>query len=196
MKQFILIFLFSAFLTLNLSAQKSTTPSLPIDSITGRITYTAIVSVDSVSSKQQMYLRAREWFAKTYRSSKDVIQMEDSVSGKIIGKALMQVYNKGLGMLHNSGYINYTISVFVKNGRYKYEVTNFYHTGQYISGGNIPDYGSCDNMINTTDKMMGMSMQKTYNFYLSQLDDNIKLLLEDLKVFMEQPQTNIQSEDW
>jgi len=157
---------------------------LPIDSITNKITYSEVVKVDSVS-KQELFSRAREWFAKAYKNSSKVIQMEDKESGKIVGKALMQVYHKALGMTFESGYINYTISIYIKDGKYKYEFVDFYHTGQYVGNGNrIPDYGICENMIHTKDKNMGISYQKTYNYYLLQMDRNITVLVEDLKLSM------------
>lgn len=172
-------------------------PNLPIDNDTKKITYSEVVYVDSSANKQELYARAREWFAKAYKSSNNVIQMDDKESGKIVGKALMQVYHKALGANYNSGYINYTISVYVRDGRYRYEVTDFYHTGQYVSGGNrIPDYGLCENMINTTHKSMGISYQKTYNYYLYQLDNNIIDLIADLKTAMETNSVNVTRDDW
>lgn len=177
--------------------QKDVTPTLPFDEETKRITYAEIVSVDSTISKNELYSRGREWFAKAYKSSTDVIQMDDKESGKIVGKALMQVYHKALGSNYKSGYINYTISLYFKDGRYKYEVTNFHHTGQYVGDGNsIPDYGPCEDMINTTRKTMGISYQKTFNYYLTQMDENVKGLIADLKATMSKKAEERKKDDW
>ena len=176
---------------------KNETPVLPIDSISKKITYTDKVFVDSATNKQELFSRAREWFAKTYKSSSKVIQMEDKESGKIIGKALMQVYHKGLGMSFESGYINYTFSIYIKDGKYKYEVTDFYHTGQYVGNGKrIADYGTCENMINTTDNDLGFSRQSTYNYYLFQMDNNIKSLIVDLKTAMAVKGEGLNNDNW
>jgi hypothetical protein len=188
MKKIKNLLLFSAltlFSVSNAFGQKET-PKLPIDSLTNKITYSEVVYVDSLANKQELFSRAREWFAKAYKSSTNVIQMEDKESGKIVGKALMQVYHKALGSNYPSGYINYTISIYIKDGRYKYEVTDFHHT----------DYGICENMINTTDKTMGMSYQKTYNYYLYQMDNNIKDLIFNLKASMTTKATNTKKDDW
>ena len=193
------LFLFSLLTLLSVSSvfgQKET-PKLPIDSSTSKITYSEVIHVDSLANKQELFSRAREWFAKAYKSSTNVIQMEDKESGKIVGKALMQVYHKALGTEYQGGYINYTISIYMKDGRYKYEVTDFHHTGQLVSGGNrIPDYGACEKMINTTDKSMGVSYQKIYNYYLSQMDNNIKDLISGLKAAMSTKTTNTKKDDW
>jgi len=178
----------------SMSFGQKETPKLPIDSLTSKITYSEVVYVDSLANKQELFSRAREWFAKSYKSSTNVIQMEDKESGKIVGKALMQVYHKALGSNYPSGYINYTISIYIKDGRYKYEVTDFHHTGQLVSSGNIPDFGICEKMINTTDKTMGMSYQKTYNYYLYQMDNNIKDLISELKAAMVTKDTK--KEEW
>lgn len=177
--------------------KKSETPELPIDSNTEKITYSEVIKIDTSTSSEELFSRAREWFAKAYNSSNDVIQMEDKESGKLVGKALMQVYHKALGANYPSGHINYTISLYFKLGRYKYVISDFHHTGQLVSGGNrIPDYGVCEEMINTTHKTMGMSYQKVYNYYLTQMDIKIKSLITDLKKSMLTKSSEITNDDW
>jgi hypothetical protein len=123
--------------------------------------------------------------------------MEDKDLGKIIGKALIQVYHKTLGTTYSGGYINYTIAIYTKDGRYKYEITDFHHTGQYVGGGSsVPDYGICEKMINTTDKTMGVSYQKIYNQYLSQMDSNIRNLIADLNDAMSAKAIKPTDNDW
>ena len=170
------------------------TPKLPIDNSTRKITYTEVVFVDSLTNKQELFSRAKEWFAKTFQSSTNVIQMEDKEDGKIIGKALLPIYNKTLG---DFGHIHYTISIFLKDGRYKYELSDFYHKGQILSNGDrAVDIGSCESMINTNDKnLFGGSMQKTYNNYLNQMDIHAKELIFSLKSFMAKKLTKTEN-DW
>lgn len=161
---------------------QNSTPNLPIDGESRRIVYTEVVQVDTSTTKNELYSRALEWFAKSYKSSKNVIQLEDKEGGKIVGKALMQVYHKALGKDYESGHINYTISIYLKDGRYKYDIINFHHTGQLVrNGGSIPSHGACEDMINTSRRQMGISYQKTYNYYLQQLDANMQVLIESLK---------------
>lgn len=160
---------------------------LPIDSTTHLITYSEVVNENG--SKDELYSRAREWFAKTYNSAQNVIQMDDK--DKIVGKALMQVYHKAFGKDHISGYINYTISIYFKDGKYKYEITNFYHTGEYIGDGyTVPDFGSSESMINSKKKIY----QKTFTYYLSQLDKNVNILIAGLKQGMSKKSST--AKDW
>ena len=172
-------FLLTTFLIIFFIGAFAQTPNLPIDSITNLITYTEVVKADS--NQAELYSRAREWFAKAYKSSTNVIQMDDKENGKIIGKALMQVYFHSLGSDHESGYINYTILVYLKDKRYKYEINNFYHTGQYNTDGNrVPDFGTCEEMLREKRK----ARQKTFNYFLKQMDENIKALIVSMKESM------------
>jgi hypothetical protein len=76
-------------------------------------------------------------------------------------------------------------------------VTDFYHTGQYVGSGNsIPDYGACEDMINTTRKTMGISYQKTFNYYLTQMDENVKGIIIDLRATMSKKAADKKNDDW
>lgn len=68
----------------------------------------------------------------------------------------------------------------MKDGKYKYEITEFYHTGE----SKVESYGNCEDMIHTQKKVMGMSYQKTFDYYLLQLDTNIKQTISSLKMSM------------
>src|SRR5690606_9337869 len=68
-------------------------PNLPIDNSTNKVLYSEVVLVeDSAANQQNLFSRAREWFAKAYKSSNNVVQMEDKESGKIVGRAVMKAY--------------------------------------------------------------------------------------------------------
>jgi hypothetical protein len=98
-------------------------PSLPIDTPSNSVSFNEVVKVEGVS-KDDLYLRAREWFAKSFRSSKDVIQMDDKASGKIIGKGGAKGTYSQL-LFTGPLYVEYTITIVVKDGRYRYEISDF-----------------------------------------------------------------------
>lgn len=200
MKPLIALFFILFFCVSIVFAQKNAikeTPEMPIDESTGKITFTDVIYLqDSTISKDVLFSKAQEWFAKTYNSSKSVLQMNDKESGKLIGKALMQVYHKAMGKDYESGHINYTISIFVKDGRYKYEITDLHHTGQLSGSQKISDYGPCEEMINTTHKTMGASHQKLYNYYLLQVKENIEALVANLIAEMQKTSVEKKGDDW
>lgn len=191
------LFIFSVLTLLSVSTAfgQTETLNLPIDSLTNKITYSEIVYVDSLANKQELFSRVREWFAKAYKSSTNVIQMEDKENGKIVGKALLKIYFTALGMQQDGGYINYTIAIYIKDGKYKYEITDFYHTGIYVNSsvGKQPDGGACEILIKEKKGFWGNSYKRTYERYIFQMDENIKALVSDLKAAMT---TKTKNEEW
>lgn len=109
-----------AILTTNLFSQENV---FPIDSITGKITYSEIIKVDSVNS-QELYLRAKVWFVHSFVSAKNVIQLDEKESGRIIGKGIFDVSDNNN---HNSiiyvpitGTVDFTVEIQIKDEKYRY----------------------------------------------------------------------------
>ena len=114
--------------------------------------YSKVIEVDSVS-KTELYNMANEWFAKTYNSANDVIQLNDKELCKIIGKGRIQSYYKSLGTVHKTGYLSYTFSFEAKDGRYRYEISEIIHKfdGNSNGGGYLTnDQPECGKMMMTT----------------------------------------------
>jgi len=84
----------------------------------GIVTYSEVVQVDS-SSKIDLYKKAKKWFVTTYKSAKEVIQLDDPENGEIIGKGNFKV-----SYYSREPFISHTISISVKDGRYKYSITD------------------------------------------------------------------------
>lgn len=80
--------------------------------------YTEVVQVPDKNT-DQLYSLAREWFAETFKSAQDVLQMDDPVAGKLIGKGMGDVNVKS-GMVPVTLDYEFQVKVFVKDGRYKY----------------------------------------------------------------------------
>jgi len=116
MKKIISLLILSS-LTFHVFGQEKFLDILPLqDSI---VTYSGVVQVDS-ADMNTLYLRAKKWFVMTYKSAKDVIQLDDKENGEITGKGDFKIeyYNLAPNISH-------TISIFVKDGRYKYVITQF-----------------------------------------------------------------------
>jgi hypothetical protein len=86
--------------------------------------------IDSVSaSKQELYTRARQFVALQFKDSKEVIQMDDKEAGKIICKGtLMPSAKAALGVPVQS-YIEFTMTIDLKDNKYRCVLSNFYHNG-------------------------------------------------------------------
>lgn len=47
------------------------------------ISFSEVITVDSSLKKNELYSRLKTWFAEAFKSSQDVIQLDDRESGKI-----------------------------------------------------------------------------------------------------------------
>lgn len=95
---------------------------LPHDSLTGKISFEGVELIDSSINKNILYIAARSWFAISFKSSTDVIQMEDKDAGKIIGKGNVIL---DLPQADEYSRLSFTITIQIKHGRYKYTITDF-----------------------------------------------------------------------
>jgi hypothetical protein len=86
----------------------------PLPVTDGRVVYTGIVEVTN-SSKEELFARARKWIALTYKSAKDVIQLEDKESGELVAKGILLV-----PWMMAENHIFHTFSISVKNDKFRY----------------------------------------------------------------------------
>jgi len=97
------------------------------------VTYTEVVTVGDSVLEQELYMRAVNCFAIVYRNANAVIQLKDESSGQVMGRGSFQYLPKVFtGSSCTKGYVDYLISIYVKDGRYKYEVTQFTHRTKTI----------------------------------------------------------------
>jgi len=190
----ILILLVSLFLSLNVKSQPSYL-ELPIDSRTNKITYTDVVHTDSTLLTADLFTLARIWFAETFRTSGSVIQMEDKQSGVLIGKANIPLTYKSLIGENELQSVLFTFSLYFKNGRYKYEVTDFIYQQQtpspLIEIKDIP----FEYIYFNKDLGARKYNKKTRESFINQLDTQIIAILNDLKTSMKKKNSPVDS-DW
>jgi hypothetical protein len=115
MKNVIIIIM--TIVTFSLKAQEKLFDILPLKN--DYVTYSGVVEVDSID-KKDLHKRAKKWFVNNYKSANDVIQLEDIENGEIIGKGYFTI-----SYYTRDPRISHTISIFVKDGRYKYVITDF-----------------------------------------------------------------------
>lgn len=88
-----------------------------------RIEFSEVVQFEGMT-KDQIYAKAMAWFAESYRSANDVIQMDDKEAGVMIGKGLVR-YNIDLGMDGALPFsLRHVIKIEVREGRAKITMNN------------------------------------------------------------------------
>lgn len=118
--------------SLSVFGQEKLLDILPLEN--GVVTYTAVIHVES-ADKNTLYTRAKKWFVDTYKSAKDVIQLDDKENGEITGKG-----NFKISYYTRDPYISHTVSIFVKDGRYKYIITGFSYSDNQNEKFSIVDF--------------------------------------------------------
>jgi hypothetical protein len=160
MKSFIL------FITLLLSttvfSQEKLNGILPLQD--GVVTFTEVVPVEG-ASQSTLYANAKRWFVNLYKSAKDVIQLDDKDAGEIIGKGVFKIdyYSRKPSIAH-------TISIRVKDGRYKYTISDLSYSD--ING----DKFTIENFPNGW-----FGKKKLYN----NISDEIEQIVESIKSAMQ-----------
>lgn len=179
MKKVLLLAVMAVF---SISSLFSQNVILPVDDSTGEIIFSDVVKVDSVSSSE-LYTRARQWVAVNFVSAKDVIQMDDKQSGTFIVKAMTDVRTTFM-VKSPCGVVTYTLTINVKDGRYKYSFSNLWHSTDY----NVSPRSTIITPGDLRNEKPGggiMSMgMKNWNGIKQQAKDSIELLIVSLKQSM------------
>lgn len=105
------------------AADKAHNLAFPRDSATGRIAFAGVVEVPGVS-QAALYGRAHEWLAKRSNATHPVVELQDRDAGKLIGKVALAI-KPGTAVSDHTDLLRATISLFSKDGRYKYIFTDF-----------------------------------------------------------------------
>lgn len=149
-----LIFTLGSFISIN--AQEKLKDILPL--INNKVTYMNVIKVDSVS-KEKIYNRARHWLAYNYDNFK--IDSKD----ELICKGYIPV-----------GYVQIwqTITIQIKDGRYKYEITNFHVIMHDVANGTSTDV---DAPLEKYHSLFGLGKKVG----LRTIDDQINKLIESLE---------------
>jgi hypothetical protein len=156
--------------------------NFPMDEETNRITYTAVVEIDSVN-KDQLFDRAKTWLMtktdnhKIEKANKEVGTMEDDV------KVIIQLtydfkYKKNC-------HVTMHANISVKEGRYKYVLDNF----------RIYDEKSGVKTEQTLEAYYTKQRHNAKPELVNNTDAQVKALIEDLVNKMAKAKSNDQ-DDW
>ena len=111
-------------------AQDSLLAVLPL--VDSKVTYAEVVVVENTSEKE-LNIRAKSWFANTFNSSQNVIQMD--TQKKIIGKGFYSIRAGGNGIGGYYMQVWITITLQFDQNRFKYTITDF--IGEHNVNGNV-----------------------------------------------------------
>ena len=148
----------------------------------GRVYYEGVIAVDS-ATKDALYQRAKRWVVDAYKSAKDVIQLDDPDNGELVVKGKFKTYWQTTFLAGQDVYIAHTISISVKDGKYRYQMTDFVVSGynpssQYSAG------GPWEQALEDCAKGR---VQNTQRFFQEKVEPEIQETIGSLKQAMLQP---------
>ncbi|MCK0199126.1 DUF4468 domain-containing protein [Ornithobacterium rhinotracheale] len=92
--------------------------------------FTKVVEVPGVS-KENLYNRAKLWVSDNFKKAEYVVDVDDKENGLIICKSNYLFESKSItGGDTARGRVTFTLKMFFKDGKYKYEITDFVHSNK------------------------------------------------------------------
>jgi hypothetical protein len=151
-------------------------PFCPIDNETRLITYDKVVTLTDLkeSKKDDLYNKALAWANAFYKNPTDVIREKNQEAGKIVCKARFKIQNEKdkSGFASDAGVVQYTLTLMVKDGRYRYQISAF--NWKQLS------YYPIERWLDASSP----SYNPSYAYYLIQVNDYAYSLIADLEKFM------------
>ncbi len=160
------------------------------------ISYTEVVSVsDSSKNARQLYANAKMWFTQTFKDPREVIVLDDVENNILIGRGNIPYKSKvSLGSATREGRIYFDVTIACKDGKYKYDFTNFMHEGNGVNLGLITN----EEFLSTMKGMIAGGPKnykiKVTNELRDLIESRINPSIENLKNEMDKK--IITKEDW
>ena len=175
--------LMMAILLTTASAQQEASLNLPVDDVTGLITYKEVI--DEEGSKDELFNRCSMWLHTLYANPWDATKVRDQATGLIKIQHQFRIYNYDeVGTKQDAGMIIYDAKIEFKENRYRIVVDDFvlkqasrYPVERWLDP-NAPDYN------------------KKWQSYLKQIDSFVRdELISSLKEGMK-PEVEVKEEEW
>jgi len=156
----------------SLKAQNVASP-FPVDPDTKLITYKEVVQ--EPGNTGELFNRAIEWLNTQYKNPADATKVRNPATGLIEIIHRIEITREEKGMTRPAGVVDYSMKLEMKEGRYRYTITNF-------------------NYKNVSRKPIEFWMDKKdpaynpeYENYLKQVNDFTLKLIDSLKKGMLPP---------
>lgn len=159
-------------------------PQLPLDEKTGKITYVKVTEMKGISAGS-LYEKAFGWANTFYKNPGEVIRERDSVGGKLVCKARFKIMNPPdkKGFSTDAGNVMYTLNIQFKDGRYRYEITDFNWKQQ--------SYYACERWMDKTKP----SYEPSFDYYLQQVNSTAEDVMKKLDKSMT-ASPSAKTDDW
>ena len=119
------LFLLGLIAAASVFAKAQTKGGIQLDSIPvadGKYQFQEIVTVDNITTQDQLYKKAKSYFVDVFTGAKDAFQYDDAQEGRIVGKGQLTVSDyksvfPSVAVLKWD--INYDTEIVCKDGKYR-----------------------------------------------------------------------------
>lgn len=158
----------------------------PISDSTNKVCYVGGIRLDSMSTKVELFQRAKDWILLNFQAENKVIHRDDLHNGVLIAKGFAG-YTTKLNAKDFQNKLTWTMTITVKNGSYTYEMTDIY-SSEYASGNNAYTQSWTtpieDLILNDIAFKDNGDYKPLYKMHATSTDKSIKEIIESLKAAM------------
>lgn len=161
------------------------TASLPIDPQSHLIMFEGVVAAPGVS-QADLYARARAWIAKEYPGTTATVQPPTPAHDQLLLKgqrpAALHLQTNGIFRLTTAGVVRHTLVIYVKDGRYRYVLTDLTHDASGLHS--IKSGGALEQEHASLFGYAGLGSREAWDDLRVQAIRDVRQLLDDLQVAM------------
>lgn len=157
-------------------------PNMPRSEENSQVYYMDVVTEDGVG-KTEFFKRAGNWYHKFYKNPGGVVELQDSVNGKLVLKPSFPVYRVKNTVKIQAAIVKYTLEIGLKDGKYRYEIKNINLQAS--------SYSPIEKLFDAKDP----DIEDNYHI-LDEINKYINDLIDDLKAGMRQPSNKVKKDDW
>jgi hypothetical protein len=162
---------------------------LNVDSVTNLISYVGVVEQEETGS-DSLYIRAKRWATQKFAggTSKAIFDV-DKKNQKLVINAWLPAYAYGNKYAKRDiGKYEFKVTIWIKEGRYKYQISNFVHEAVKPAQG-TPQRNYFEYYYTATTNIKGNDQMLRF------ADRDINLLVENMKKNMKDPIV-VDEEEW
>jgi hypothetical protein len=177
------VLLFIIFLPVFSISQVKTTVTMPVDSLSNKITFSNVTLLPTQSTAT-IFLALRNWIATTSMVKDKKIVVADSSSNEITAECLAPLNAQGGSMC----FVNYSITFYIKPEKFKGILTNFTHVGCDRGSllGVMPSRGDLDKMLIVNDS----GNRKYYDNILNLSKEHANAIMESFVKYVKSYSSN------
>lgn len=156
---------------------------LPVDPETQLITYQGVVQVPG-ASQADLYARAAAWAARTYAPPAQLTPKPEAGEITVQGQQIATIRTTYADVPRGSyaGVVRHTLAIYVKDGRYKYVLSNLAHDATGVP--NVRSGGPLEKDHASLFGYAGIGSQKPWEELKVEATRDVRHLMADLQAAM------------